>query len=384
MPKGEKIRAVQFLSGTVRAGAEEVALELARGLDPGTFESYLVCPQDLLDAFGKDIPKSVRTHAITLASPTKLKAGLTFKRWLRAEQIDIVHAHMIRAAMAGVPWARMAGVSVVLHTCHGREAWRKSWLSRRYVIDRSILRFADTTIAVSESTKDYLVSEKGMSPDRVQVIRNGRPMRRIPRDPLLEELVRAEWQIPASAPLIGVFARLEPQKGHCYLIDALPSILANVPALHVIFAGDGVLRNDLEQQARARGVDRAVHFLGYRNDCSALMAMCDFVVLPSLYEGMPLVPIEAAAAGRTVVATAVDGTREVVVPEETGLLVRPADPQELADAVLRLLTNADLMDRLGQRARARAVEHFSLEQQVKRTADLYLSLIGVKSKAAVA
>src|SRR5438477_13011542 len=177
MPADKQVRVVQFLNGTVRAGAEEVALELARGLDPERFRSYLVCPQQLLDTFGDDW-KHASTVAwpLTLNSPWQFSEARQFIRFLRTEKIDVVHAHMVRAGIAAVPLARLAGVPAVVQTCHGREAWRTCWLKRRYWIDRRIASWADVTVAVSQSTAEYLAQIKGIHPRHIKLIRNGGPM----------------------------------------------------------------------------------------------------------------------------------------------------------------------------------------------------------------
>ncbi|MGB6822530.1 MAG: glycosyltransferase family 4 protein, partial [Candidatus Acidiferrales bacterium] len=139
MPKDNRIRALQFLVSGVRSGAEEVALELVRGLDREQFRNYLVCPQALLEAFGDDWKVGdASALALQLNAPWQLDSVRRFVTYLRSEKIDVVHAHMIRAAAIAVPLARLAGVPVVIHTCHGREAWRQAWLSRRYWLDRRI------------------------------------------------------------------------------------------------------------------------------------------------------------------------------------------------------------------------------------------------------
>jgi len=377
MPADKQIRVVQFLNGTVRAGAEEVALELARGLDPERFRSYLVCPQQLLDAFGDDLKHtSTAAFPLTLDSPWQFSEARQLMRFLRTEKIDVVHAHMVRAAMAAVPLARLAGVPAVVQTCHGREAWRTSWLKRLYWIDRRIASWADMTVAVSESTAEYLAQIKGIHPRHIKLIRNGRPLNGSSMPNLAQQQrVRADFGIAPSDRVVGVFGRLEEQKGHRFLLGALPAIRKKIPGLKILFVGDGVLRQTLEKDVRARGLDDCVVFTGYRRDCMQLMAICDVVALPSLYEGMPLVPIEAAAVGKPVLATAVDGTREVVADGVTGVLVPPSQSAALAKSLIEMLSNPERLLWLGQQARARAQQLFSLDRQLRETEALYATLL---------
>jgi glycosyltransferase involved in cell wall biosynthesis len=376
MAEGQRIRVVQFLNSTVRSGAEEVALELARGLDPKRFRSFLVCPPELMKAFGDDCHAGdIETLGLSLQSPWQAAVALRFVGYLRSQKIDVVNAHMIRAAVVAVPLARMAGVPIVIQTCHGREAWRKGWLKRRYWIDRIIARWADATVAVSEATRTYLVKEKRLGSHKVKVIRNGRSLGGFSPSTSRQESLRSELSIGPKDPLVGVFGRLEEQKGHRFLLSGMPSILAQLPATKVILVGEGALRHELESYASSLNVAEAVRFAGYRPDWKELMALSDIIVLPSLYEGMPLVPIEAAAMARPVVATSVDGTSEVIIDEVTGLLVPPGESEPLAQAIVDLLTNPAKCRRLGQSAQARAHEQFSLQRQIEETAGLYEQLL---------
>ncbi|MFI5072863.1 MAG: glycosyltransferase family 4 protein [Terriglobales bacterium] len=376
MPKDNRIRVLQFLVSSVRSGAEEVALELVRGLDRDRFRNYLVCPEPLLEAFGKDWQVGdASAFALHLSAPWQLNSVRRFVTYLRAEQIDVVHAHMIRAAAIAVPLARLAGVPVVLHTCHGREAWRQAWLSRRYWLDRRITAWSDATVAVSESTRDFLLKEKRLAPQKVVVVRNGRQLNGFRSDLARRQRLRRELGIGPNDPVVGVFGRLEEQKGHRYLLDALPAVLARVPTVKVLFVGEGSLRNELEAKVRSLELDSSVHFLGYRRDWMNWMDLTDVVALPSLYEGMPLVPIEAAAMGKPVLATAVDGTCEVVLHGQTGVLVPPAQSGALAEALVSLLQDPAQQRALGEAGRRRADEVFSLEQQIRDTASLYQRLL---------
>ena len=376
MPTDNRIRALQFLVSDVRSGAEEVALELVRGLDPKRFRSYLVCPAPLLEAFGKDWQVGdAMALPLALQTPWQFGAVRRFIGYLRSEKIDVVHAHMIRAAAIAVPLARLAGVPVVLHTCHGREAWRQGWLSRRYWYDRRITGWSQATIAVSKSTREFLLKEKGLDPEKVMVIRNGRRLDDFVSDPERQQRLRRELGIGSEDPVVGVFGRLEEQKGHRYLIEALPTVLSRLPGVKVLFVGEGSLRNELESSVRALGLTGCVYFLGYRRDWTHWMDLSDVVALPSLYEGMPLVPIEAAAMGKPVLATAVDGTCEVVVHGQTGLLVPPARPKEFAEALITLVENPEQRRALAEGGWQRARALFSLEQQIEATAALYEGLL---------
>ena len=172
-------------------------------------------------------------------------------------------------------------------------------------------------------------------------------------------------------------ARLDDQKGHRHLIDALAILAPRRPNLVTLLAGEGPLEQSLRAQCAALGLDHRVRFLGYRRDVPELLEAADIVVLPSLYEGLPLVAIEALAAGRPMVATEVDGTPEVVIHEKTGLLAPPANPAALAAAIERLLDNPALASRLASEGRKFVGENFALQRQIEQTVALYSELTGL-------
>jgi glycosyltransferase involved in cell wall biosynthesis len=151
----------------------------------------------------------------------------------------------------------------------------------------------------------------------------------------------------------------------------------------MVFVGDGELRTDLERVVRERGWDTEVLFTGYQSEPRDFLAAADIVVLPSLYEGLPLVAVEAGAMGRPMVATAVDGNPEVIVNGVTGLLVPPADPERLAAALIELAADPDRRERMGAKAREFVVQRFSIEQHVARHAAFYSGLMTRRRAAAV-
>jgi glycosyltransferase involved in cell wall biosynthesis len=175
----------------------------------------------------------------------------------------------------------------------------------------------------------------------------------------------------SERPIVLTLARLDRQKGLYYLLEAA----ALVPEAVFVLAGEGPEWPALEAQARALGLTKRVILLGYRDDVSDLLASCDVFVLPSLFEGLPLSVLEAMAAGKPVVATAIGGTDEAVVDGVTGLLVPPADPAALAKGIRMVLSDPVLSARLGAAGRARAHEQFSAEAMVRRVSDVYDELL---------
>ncbi|MGH7393721.1 MAG: glycosyltransferase, partial [Candidatus Rokuibacteriota bacterium] len=328
-----RIKLAFVLTSPARGGVEEVVLALLRRLDPTDFALALAAPAALLDDFAPDL-RSVAADTVAVQAETWLRPGGArrlgdfFHRW----RPDLVNPHLFRSTAVAAPLARWHGVRGVVETYHGREGWRHGLVRGSFLPDRIVARCVDRVIAVSEAAARFLVTGKGYPTAKIVVVPNGCDLSRFApgRD---REAVRRELGLEGQTPVAGVVGRLESQKGHEWLLQAWPAVLREMPDARLLVVGDGSLRDALEAQARRAGVAPSVVFTGFRADVPRLLDALDVLVLPSLYEGMPLTAIEAAAMARPVVATAVDGTPEVVHDGETGFLVPPADAPALARAV---------------------------------------------------
>jgi glycosyltransferase involved in cell wall biosynthesis len=238
-------------------------------------------------------------------------------------------------------------------------------------VDRLISRCVTYHIAVSQSNAQYLEQCKRLHHDKVITIRNGCDLARFAPDRPAPEGLRQTLGFNDGDLSLLVPARLEPQKGHAVLLKALPRVLQEFPQLKAIFVGDGNLRNDLEQQTLDLGLGSSVRFVGFQSRMADWYAIADLMVLPSFYEGLPLVAIESLAARCPVVATAVDGTPEVVVNGETGLTVPPGEPGPLAEAICSMFRNPQMRKSFGRRGRELVESEFDQARQIRETADLY-------------
>lgn len=366
-----RLRLMVVLTSPARGGIEEVALSLLQRLDPGDFALALAAPRALLDELAPDL-SGVAVDARAIQAESWLQAGEVRRlgEFVRRWRPDVVNPHLFRSTAVAAPLARWHGVRAIVETYHGREGWRRGPLRGSFLPDRLVARALDRAIAVSEAAADFLVRAKGYPAHKVVVVPNGRNLSRfVPgRD---RDAVRKALGLDGQTPLVGVVGRLEAQKGHAWLLEAWPTVLREFPDARLVVIGDGGLRETLEARARAAGIAHAVLFTGFRPDVPRLLDALDVVALPSLYEGMPLTAIEAAAMARPVVATAVDGTPEVVRDGETGMLVPAADAPALASALAALLRDPDAAHRMGRAARARALARFDLDRQVEATAAIY-------------
>lgn len=367
----KSLKILFFLNSTAWGGVEEHVLSLIKDLDRNFFTPVLVCPAELAASFEARGPKDVNVYTLSLSSWRDMQAIKGFVSILREERPDIVHSHMFNASMFGSTISKLMGVRMTMETCHGPERWRKGWIKKSYLLDRFFKIFVDHFIAVSEAAGRHLTANKRVSSRKITVIWNGRDLDVYGKPP-----EGAGFPLPPlkGRVVVGVVGRLDGQKGHRYLIEAIPAIVKRHKDIFFVFVGDGALAEDLKGLAGRIGVSDFVHFAGHHPEVPWFLRQIDIFVLPSLYEGLPLVAIEASAAGLPVVATAVDGTPEVVLDGATGLLVPPADPVSLADAIVRLCEDEPLRKKMGRNARKRAHEEFSMGKQLQATGRLYLTL----------
>lgn len=225
-------------------------------------------------------------------------------------------------------------------------------------------------IAVSTGNARRLVEQHGFPAERLRVIPNGVDTTVFAPRPH-DGRLRAAWGVPADAPLIGQVGRLSYQKGHTVLFEALRQVWQRIPSAHVVLLGSGEMEDELRQQARQLERATQVHFVGQERDMPAALTALDVFVLPSYIEGLSIALLEAMACGLACVASATDGTVDVLRDGENGLLVPPRNSASLAGALIRVLEDRPLRERIGRAARATVVASFSQQQMLKQTSTVY-------------
>jgi glycosyltransferase involved in cell wall biosynthesis/peptidoglycan/xylan/chitin deacetylase (PgdA/CDA1 family) len=279
-------------------------------------------------------------------------------RSFRADNVQVVHTHGLDPLFYGGLAAWLARVPIRIHTQHNSRLGDAGWKQRLKF--RIAARAMTAIVAVSREV-ERVVLRFGAPPDRTGIILNG---------------VAASRFTPvsapsAAAPVVGTVARLSPEKGADTLVEAFAAILPSYPGARLMIVGDGPERARLEGQANSLGLRDSVEFLGYRPDVAACLRQFDVFVLPSLTEGIPLALLEAMAAERAVVATAVGGVPEVIEDGESGILTPPAEPASMAVAIGNLLSDPSRRLALGARAAARVRERFGEDTMARAYFRLY-------------
>lgn len=300
-------------------------------------------------------------------------------RLMRLDPPQIVHTHLFKSDFHGRLAARLADVPVVVSTLHNNDSWAKHRVLGHLYGETA--RFADHLIAVSPEVREYHLAKTGVPARKVTVIENGVDISAFSGNEAEARSIRAEFGVDDNAPLFGIIGRLKPQKDLPTFLYAAAKILRQRSDARFLVVGDGPLMDELVLMAKELRLLPALIFTGMRKDIPAIMKAIDVLVLSSLWEGLPVILLEAMAAARPVVSTAVDGVKGVAVHNRTALLVSPSSPDELSVACLQLAGDPLLRENLGKAGLQRVAELYSMDSMTDRISDLYEKLLsehGVK------
>lgn len=352
---------------TDEGGAERFTLGLATNLPRSRIEPWVCVTRGAAEGPLQQL-RAADVPVVILGRRSRWEsyrlAGLM--RLLRQERFPVLHAHMFGSNLWGTVFGRMARVPVVIaheHTWSYRGDPVRAWLDGR-VIGRLATRF----IAVSRADADRMVGYERVPAHKVLVI----PTAYVPGASANGD-IRSELGLGGDTPLIATAAVLRPQKAIEVLLEAHAMVLQSCPAAHLVIAGDGPMRETLEDRARQLGIDRQVHFLGIRRDVDAILRTADAAALSSDFEGMPLFAFECMANETPLVATAVGGVPDVIDDGVSGILVPTREPRAVAAGLSELLNDRARGMRLAAAASAR-LNGFTIERIASRFADLYEAL----------
>ncbi|HEY3699261.1 MAG TPA: glycosyltransferase [Spongiibacteraceae bacterium] len=365
------IRILQVTRDLDLGGLQQVIYNLCRTVDRNRFDISVLCLTQL-----GCVADDVKNLGVPVYLLPQRPAGVDYfaclkvARLLKQLRINVVHTHNTQAFLDGTLGALLAGVKTIIHTDHARLFPDK----KRYMIAEWVLsKFAYKVVGCSAHTSQQLIKYEKISPAKIITIPNGidgsRFQLQIDKDAKLRELGIK------LGPIIGVAGRLSTQKGITYLLQAMPAILQVHANTTLVIAGDGELRDALQQEANKLGIATSILFCGPRKDIPQLLQLFDIYVMPSLWEGLPMILLEAMAAGCPIVATNVGGNSSAVIHEQTGLLVEPASPSDLIKSVVKLLSDSALRQQYAQAAKALFEQNFSAANMTARYQELYLRRI---------
>ncbi len=286
---------------------------------------------------------------------------------------DIVHTHLFKSDFHGRLAARLAGTPVVISTIHSCLNWAKNPILGS--IYGSNARLADHIIAVSDEVRDYCIKYLHLDPKKITTIANAIPLDRFGDQRVAGITIRQELNIPSSALVIGIVARLSEPKDHANFLRAAQKILIDAPETYFLIVGDGSLGEFLKALAVTLGIQKSTIFCGARQDIPAMMGVLDILVFSSLWEGLPVALLEGMASFLPVVATSVGGIPGVIQHGLTGLLVPPGSPDSIAEACLKLIKDAPLRKEIGRAGCAQVRANYGMDGMISKTIGLYQTLL---------
>jgi glycosyltransferase involved in cell wall biosynthesis len=282
---------------------------------------------------------------------------------LKNNDISVIETFTPHSDLWGLPVAWLAKVPVRIGCFQGiihRMSQRQTWVHAR-LINSPV---ATGLVCVSDQMKEFAL-EKGIHPNKVTTIPNAMDIPDLDTEAVLRgqrDALRYELGVPVEGVLVITSGRLDREKGHTYLIQAIPKVLERHPGTVFVLCGDGYLRADLEKQAVDLNIGDRVQFLGIRHDILALLRAADIFVMPSLAEGLSLAMLEAMVARLPMVLTKVQGSIQVITPGKNGLLVPVGDSNALAQVLCLLLDQPEIWNDLGEAARQTVIDSYAIDQ----------------------
>jgi len=323
---------------------------------------------------GGSLERVLREHKIThftLDIKTKFEFG--FKIWkslpvlinlIRSHGFQILHAQTRVTQVLATLAARATGVPC-MSTCHGFFKYRR--LSRRL-----FPCWGRGVIAISKSVQKHLLEDFHVPSDRVHLIYNGIELQRYRSiGSHKDHALMRSIGLKEDALVIGSIGRLSPVKGFNYLITAFKEVCSQNPDVRLLIVGEGPEKDALEKQVHRLAISEKVLLVSAEAPLEKYFSILDIFCLPSVREGLGLALMEAMAAGRACIASNIGGLPELITDNKDGILVSPEDPKALSDAILRLIRDIRLRQRLAESAAKRAEENFSIDNSVRETKKLY-------------
>lgn len=381
------IRILYLIETLGHGGAEHQLVATLLGLDRRRFEP-VVCHFRKPDFLASKLAEAgIRVQCLDVLPGKQHWPELVWRlhSLAREARVDLIHTSLFEADILGGMAGRLAGIPVVSTLCNvAGERVRltdnpRNNLFKFHVANwmwgGALRRWHKHSIAISEAVLKSTAATFRVDPSRMTVIYRGLDeSKERPNVDKMELLNRLG--LPDADPFLLAVGRLAPQKGHKYLIAALPEVVRRFPRAQLAIVGEGWLGPQLMAQAKALGVQDRVTLLGKRTDVPHLMAACDAFVFPSLFEGLGVSLLEASLIGCACISTETGPIPEIITHDVTGLLVPPGDSDRLAEAIIRLAGDPALRQRLGNAARDNAKSRFMLADKVADLERCYTRVLG--------
>ncbi|MGO0123366.1 glycosyltransferase [Desulfothermobacter acidiphilus] len=372
------MKVLHVIGGGEFGGAEKHILTLFRAFDAREIKMEVVC---LFPAPFAELAREagMEVKVLPMASKFDLRVARRLRQILETGDYDLLHTHGVRANFLGrlAAWSWPGPVVTTVHSRLLQDY--PSWWDREInlLIERCTQSRTDRFIAVSRFLAEDL-RRGGVAPDKISVVYNGIEFSSLAGSPGCN--FRSQWNIPPDAPLVATVGRLHPVKGQRYFLEAAVEVRRRFPEARFAVIGAGPEQEELLRLAHRLQLEDRVVFTGFLPEVTSCYPELDLLVLASLMEGFGLVVLEALALGVPVVATQVGGLPEIVQDGETGLLVPPADPIALAQAMIWMLGNREEARAMAARGREMVRGRFSAGRMAADTLAVYRRALGERRK----
>jgi glycosyltransferase involved in cell wall biosynthesis len=371
---------ILHVAATTTGGIGLLLLYLAKHIDKKKFDVTVAFgPGYILDKefFKERITVYTISTSRKIAPFSIVKGFFQIYRLIKEKRFDIVHSHTSVGGLIGRVAGKLAGVPVVIWSIHGFASHEGQNRFKKYIfllIEKVLDKFTDHYVAVSEALKKEGIQNRILTSNKVTVIHNGIELRNYNKNFNVIQK-KKELGIEMSRTIIGTVTRFEPQKAiHDFLV-AVSYVKKIYPDIKVVIAGDGPLRREIEKLINDLKLNDNITLLGWRNDVPEILAVLDIFCQSSLWEGCPMVLLEAMAVGKPIIATNVGGVKEIVEDDNTGILVPPADPKAMADAIVKLINNKEKAIEMGMSGRRRVESFFNMDSMLAQYEKLYQDLL---------
>lgn len=366
--KNIKIKLIQVTHDLDLGGLQRVVVNLCRTINRDKFDISVLCLRNLGCFTDEVLSLGIPVFLIPQIKGTDYFSFVKVASFFRKFKPDVIHTHNTQPLIDGTLAAILTGVKRVIHTDHARSFPDK----RRYMFLEWLLsHFVFKIVGVSEHTSQNLIKYEKISPHKVITIPNG-------IDPVPFQITidkqkkRQELGLPPQGPVIGVAVRLSEQKGLTYLLQAMPEIINRFPNVSLIISGDGPLKDKLIAETMRLSIYNNTYFLGMRHDIAELLHLCDIYVNSSIWEGLPMIILEAMAAGRPIVATDVGGVSAAVKNNINGILIKPDKIDTLSSKIIDLLSDDKQIKLLSENSKKIFDKYYSAKKMTELYQHLYM------------
>ncbi|MEQ8338248.1 MAG: glycosyltransferase [Cyclobacteriaceae bacterium] len=371
-----KIKVLEVIRQGLIGGGESHVIDVVKFLDRSIFEPYVISFTD-----GPMISEleamEVKSHIIPTQKAFDTHIWSKISKFIDENEIDLIHAHGSRA-QSNVFWSARKKRKPLIYTVHG---WsfhddQKVFAQKvRVISEKFMVNMADMVINVSRSNQQTGLKKIGKYNNRV--INNGIDLNKFSSKVSASEL-KATLQIPKDAIVVGCIMRMTKQKNPMGMLRAFRQANQQVGNLHLLLVGDGELMPQIKAYIDKHSLESNVTLTGNRKDIPQLLSMIDIYCLPSLWEGLPLSLLEAMAMRKAIIATRVDGTKELIQEGVNGLIIEPNDTKSLAEKVVFLSKQKEIRTEYGRLAESLIIRDHSVTKMVKEIEEVYFSLLNKK------